>query len=123
MYRIKSQRRRSRAFAAGISVLGGGVESSGNLAEASAWLVEGSDDLVDLVMSGFSVVRPSLEELLHVVAEFDVDLLSDSVCRKTPKRRRVSALVLVFFCVGAGDVAPGVAMAVFVEVVVEHLDG
>ena len=99
------------------------MQSSGNLAEASAWLVEGSDDLVDLVMSGFSVVRPSLEELLHVVAEFDVDLLSDSVCRKTPKRRRVSALVLVFFCVGAGDVAPGVAMAVFVEVVVKHLDG
>ena len=123
MYRIKSQRRRSRAFAAGISVLGGGVQSSGNLAEASAWLVDGSDDLVDLVMSGFSVVRPSLEQLFHVVAEFDIHLLSDSVCCETPKRRRVSALGPVFFGVGASDVAPGMAMAVFAEVVVEHLDG
>jgi len=118
MYRIKSQRRRSRAFAAGISVLGGGVQSSGHLAEASSGFVKGSDDLVDLLESGFSVVRPFLEELLHVVAEFDIELLSHLVRREAPKRRRVAALGLVFLRVGASPVAPGVAMAVFAEVVV-----
>ena len=120
MYSGLSHRRSlKRSFvAAGVRILCGGVESSGHLAEASSGFVKGSDDLVDLLESGFSVVRPFLEELLHVVAEFDIELLSHLVRREAPKRRRVAALGLVFLRVGASPVAPGVAMAVFAEVVV-----
>ena len=116
MYSGLSHRRSlKRSFvAAGVRILRGGVVSSGHLAEASSGFVKGSDDLVDLLESGFSVVRPFLEDLLHVVAEFDIELL----CREAPKRRRVAALGLVFLRVGASPVAPGVAMAVFAEVVV-----
>ena len=112
-----------RFVAAGVRILGGGVESSGHLAEAASGFVEGSDDLVDLLESGFAVVRPSVEEALHVETQLDVELLSHFVCREAPKRGRVAALGLVFLRVGASPVAPGVAMAVFAEVLVGHLDG
>ena len=112
-----------RFVAAGVSILGGGVESSCHLAEAASGFVEGSDDLVDLLESGFAVVRPSVEEALHVETQLDVELLLHFVCREAPKRGRVAALGLVFLRVGASPVAPGVAMAVFAEVVVGHLDG